>query len=188
MKEVTLSLSLRMCATRIALNPGHAGGLLLICEPGIPFDGVRSSISCFRIASNEALPTLAERWNAECTFQLFARVSRQVQQGVHVRDGDPFRTVGNFYDVIARANFSFLQNAEVETRPVMRDKQCRHARLIHADADAVAGHARLRHFEDRSTNPVLITYADLIVGSPSTVKFSPNWPKLKSLRPRSCSQ
>ena len=45
----------------------------------------------------------------------------------------------------------------------MCDEQRRHARLVHADADSVAGYAWLAHFEDRIANSVSITYADLII-------------------------
>src|SRR5215469_15617502 len=41
----------------------------------------------------------------------------------------------------------------------MRDKQCRHLRLVHADADPIAGNARLRHFEQRIADPVMIADA-----------------------------
>ena len=42
-------------------------------------------------------------------------------------------------------------------------KQRWHARLVHADADAVARHAWLCHFKYRITNAVSITDADLVI-------------------------
>jgi len=46
---------------------------------------------------------------------------------------------------------------------MMGYEQRRHTRFVHADADAVAGHAGLRDFKYRITNAVSITDADLIV-------------------------
>ena len=72
-------------------------------------------------------------------------------------------TIGDLYDVIAGTNFSFLQNAKVESWPVMGHEQRWHTRLIHADADAVAGHAWLRYFEFSTTDAVAIADADLVI-------------------------
>src|SRR6185295_1397628 len=38
-----------------------------------------------------------------------------------------------------------------------------HPRLVHADADAVAGHARLRHLEQRAPDPVAVVDADFVI-------------------------
>jgi hypothetical protein len=46
----------------------------------------------------------------------------------------------------------------------VRHKQGRHARFIHADANAVAGYARLGHFEYCITDTVSIADADLVIG------------------------
>jgi hypothetical protein len=46
---------------------------------------------------------------------------------------------------------------------MMRDEQRWHARLIHADADAVARDARLRNFKYRATNAVAIADAHLAI-------------------------
>jgi len=45
----------------------------------------------------------------------------------------------------------------------MRDEQGGHARLIHAYADAVAGDARLRHFEDCVADAISIADADFVI-------------------------
>ena len=42
----------------------------------------------------------------------------------------------------------------------------RHTRLIHADADAVAGHAWLRYLKFSTTDAVAIADADLVIGKP----------------------
>jgi len=46
---------------------------------------------------------------------------------------------------------------------VMCYEQRRHSRFIHANADAVASHARLCYFKNRITNAVSITDADLVI-------------------------
>jgi hypothetical protein len=91
-------------------------------------------------------------------------VSWQVQQSIDVGHRDPFWTVGNFYDVITRTNFSFLQHAKIESWSPVCDKQGWHPRLVHADAHAVAGNARLCHFKHRVANAVSIANADFVIG------------------------
>ena len=82
------------------------------------------------------------------------------------RNRDPFRAIGDLYDFIVRANFSFLQHAKIKSGPWCATKQGWHARLVHANADAVAGYARLRHFEERITNAVSVADADLVISKP----------------------
>lgn len=48
----------------------------------------------------------------------------------------------------------------------MCDEQGRHARVVHPDADAVAGDAWLGHLEARGPDPIAITDADLVVSKP----------------------
>ncbi|MGB8864644.1 MAG: hypothetical protein WCC71_11150, partial [Candidatus Sulfotelmatobacter sp.] len=109
------------------------------------------------------LPTLAKRRNLQRALQLLAGVSWQIQEGVNVGHRDLFWTIGDFCDVIARTNFSFLQHAKVESRSVMFYEQRWHTRLVHADADAVARHARLCHFKFSTTDAVAIANADLVI-------------------------
>src|SRR2546429_8797248 len=90
-------------------------------------------------------------------------MSRQIQEGVNLGHADSLWTVGNFYNVVARPNFSFLQHAKVESWSVMRYEQGCHPRFIHANADAVARYARLCHFKYRVTNAVAIANADLVI-------------------------
>ena len=66
-------------------------------------------------------------------------------------------------NLIAGTNFSFLQYAKVESRPVVSDQQSRHAGLVHAEADAVAGYAGLGDFKQRIADPIAITNADLVI-------------------------
>src|SRR5262249_33442409 len=90
-------------------------------------------------------------------------MSGQIQESINLGHRDPFWTISNFYDVVARTDFSFLQHAKVKSRSVMCYEQGWHARFIHADADAVAGYARLCHFEHCITDAVSITDADLVI-------------------------
>jgi hypothetical protein len=91
-------------------------------------------------------------------------VSWQIQEGVSVGNTHSLWTVPNFYDVVARTNFSFLQHAKVKSWSVMRYEQGWHAGLVHSDADAVARYAGLRHFKCRATNAVSIANANLVIG------------------------
>ena len=90
-------------------------------------------------------------------------MSWQIQEGVNLGHTDSLWTVGNFYNVVARPNFSFLQHAKVESRSVMCYEQGCHPRFIHANADAVARYARLRYFKYRTTDAVAIADADLVI-------------------------
>ncbi len=72
-------------------------------------------------------------------------------------------SVSNFYNVVARANFSLLQHAKVESWSVMCYEQRWHTRFIHANADAIARHARLRYFKYRTPDAVSIANADLAI-------------------------
>jgi hypothetical protein len=72
-------------------------------------------------------------------------------------------TLSNFYNVVARPDFSLLQHAKVESWSVMCYEQRCHPRFIHADADAVARHSWLRYFKYRAANAVSIANADFAI-------------------------
>jgi len=90
-------------------------------------------------------------------------MSWQIQEGVNLSHRDSLWTVSDFYNVIARPNFSFLQHAKVESWSVMFYEKGRHPGFIHADADAVARHAWLRYFKFSTTDAVSIADTDRIV-------------------------
>src|ERR1700726_3097549 len=90
-------------------------------------------------------------------------MSWQIQEGVNLGHADSLWTVSNFYNVIACTNFSLLQHAKVKPWSAMCYEKRRHTRFIHADADAVARHARLRYFKYRITNTVSIADAHLAI-------------------------
>src|ERR1700722_4789008 len=88
---------------------------------------------------------------------------RQIQEGVSVGHTDSFWTIGNFCNVVARPNFSFLQHAKIKSWSVMRYEQGWHARLIHANTDAVARHAWLCDFKFGTTDAVAIADTHLVI-------------------------
>src|SRR3954468_3153254 len=90
-------------------------------------------------------------------------MSGQVEQAVNLGNGDSLGTVDHFHNVVASPNFSFLQHAKIKPWSVMCNEKSRHSRVIHADADAVAGHARLAHFKYRIADSVLISNADFLI-------------------------
>src|SRR6202795_2090126 len=90
-------------------------------------------------------------------------MSWQIQEGVNLGHADSLWTLSNFYNVVTRPNFSFLQHAKVESWSVMRYEQGCHPRFIHANADAVARHARLCYFKYRTTDAVAIADAHFVV-------------------------
>src|SRR5262245_7455965 len=93
-------------------------------------------------------------------------MSRQVQQGINIGDRHLFRTVRDFYDVVTCGNLALLQHPKIKSRSSVLDNQSWHAGFVHADAEAVTGHARLGYFEYCLTDAVSITNADLVVGQP----------------------
>src|SRR5262249_19322063 len=67
-------------------------------------------------------------------------------------------------DFVSGAHLALFEHAEIEPRALVRDQQGRHPGLIHADADTVAGHARLGDFKQRPADPIAVADADLAVG------------------------
>jgi hypothetical protein len=90
-------------------------------------------------------------------------MSWQIQEGVNLGHTDSLWTVSNFYNVIARPNFSLLQHAKVKSWSVMCNEKRRHTRFIHANADAVARHAWLRYFKFSTTDAISIADAHLSI-------------------------
>jgi len=136
--------------------------LFFIGESRIPHRSVGAQV-LLEHCLERTPPTRAKCRNPQCALQLLAGCSWQIQKGVNVRHRDLFWTIGDFYNDIACTNFSFLQHAKVESWSVMRYEQGWHTRLVHADADAVARHAWLRHFKFSATDTVSIADAHLVV-------------------------
>jgi hypothetical protein len=66
-------------------------------------------------------------------------------------------------DLVSGANLPLFDDAEIEARPAMRNQQSRHRRVVHPYADAIAGYARLGHFEQCAADPVAISDTNLAV-------------------------
>ena len=136
--------------------------LFLIGESRIPHCSFGAQI-LLEHCLERTLPTLAECRNPQRALQLLAGMSWQIQEGINVGHTDSLWTISNFYNIVARTNFSLLQHAKVESWPVMLREQGWHARFVHANADAVACYAGLRHFKCRITDAVAIANADLVI-------------------------
>jgi hypothetical protein len=100
----------------------------------------------------------------------------RVQQRISLRDGHTLGTHPNLHDLFAGFDLSLLDDAKIKAGSAMGHEQCRHLRLVHADADPIAGDARLRHFENGTPDAIAIPDAHLGIGQPVYVKFSPNCP------------
>ncbi len=88
----------------------------------------------------------------------------RVKQRVELGDRHPLLAFLDLDDVVAGADLALLQDAEVEPRPPARGQQRGHARLVHPDADAIAGDARLGDLEQGAADPVAIADKDAVVG------------------------
>ena len=90
----------------------------------------------------------------------------QVEQRIDLGDAHALGTRRALRDLVAGFDLSLLEDAEIEAGSAVRDEQRRHLRLVHADADAVAGDARLRHFEQTTTDLEVIADVHLVVRKP----------------------
>src|SRR5580698_9149020 len=90
-------------------------------------------------------------------------MARQVEQSIDFLDGNMFRSVGDLHDLVARADLSFFEDTAIKPWSLMRDEKRRHLRVVHSDTDAIASHSRLSHFKQRTTDPVAISDANLII-------------------------
>jgi hypothetical protein len=88
----------------------------------------------------------------------------KIEQAIDLGYGEVFRAVRNLYDFISGADSSFFDDAEIETRALVGNQEARHLRIVHADADAIAGDAGLGHLKERAADPVTIADADFTVG------------------------
>jgi hypothetical protein len=72
--------------------------------------------------------------------------------------------LSQLHDFVAGAQPAFLKDAEVEPRTSAGCQQCRHAGLIHPNADAIAGNARLSDLEQCAADLITVADAHGIVG------------------------
>src|SRR5512132_306016 len=88
----------------------------------------------------------------------------QIEQRIDLGDAHALARFGDLDDGIAGRNLALLQHPEVEAGLAARGQEPRHAWLVHANADAIAGDARLGHFEQGAADLVAVADAHLVVG------------------------
>jgi hypothetical protein len=106
----------------------------------------------------------AERLDLQRAFHSVAWTLRRIEERVDLGDRDPLLTLIDLYDLVAAADLAFLEGAEIESRSSTRDQKSRHARLVHANADAIASYPGLGDFEQSAANPIAIAEIDAVVG------------------------
>jgi hypothetical protein len=79
-------------------------------------------------------------------------------------DGHPPWSGLDTDDVVAGADITFSQHAQIEARAVVRNDQCRHARLVHANPQPETRHSRLCDLEQRRADAVAVSDAHFVVG------------------------
>ena len=130
----------------------------------------QSRVSCFRPVLltlqqrfKRATPSVRERFDPQCALQKIAWVRRQIEERVNLSDGHALRRLSYLHDFVAGTHFTFAENAEIEARPAAGCEQCRHPRLVHANADAIARDAGLGDLEKRGADLKSIADADGII-------------------------
>src|SRR5882724_2499304 len=88
----------------------------------------------------------------------------RIEKRVDLCDGHSLVRLSHLHDFVAGAHLAFPQDAEVEPRPSARCQQCRHPRLVHPNADAIAGNARLSDLEQCAADLITVADANDIVG------------------------
>src|ERR1700749_850 len=90
-----------------------------------------------------------------------------IEQRIDLEGGHALGARGDLHDLIASFNFALCQHSEIEAGSTMRNQQRGHLRFVHTNADAVAGDAWLRYFEQSAADPVTIADAHLCVRQPA---------------------
>jgi hypothetical protein len=88
----------------------------------------------------------------------------RIEERINFCDGHSLFDIADLHDFVAGAHLALLQNAKVESRPSAGCQQCRHPRLVHSNADPIAGHARLCDLEHGAADLITIANANAIVG------------------------
>src|SRR5260370_14092673 len=83
---------------------------------------------------------------------------------VDLCDGHSLLPLSRLHDFVAGADLTFLKHAQVKPWPSARCQQCRHPGLVHPNADAIAGNARLCDLEQRAADLITVADAHGIVG------------------------
>src|SRR5215813_9520276 len=88
----------------------------------------------------------------------------RIEQCTDLCDGHALSRRSHLDDFVAGAYVAFFEDTKVESRPSAGCQQGRNAGLVHADADAIAGNARLSDLEHRGADLETVADADAIVG------------------------
>ena len=157
-------LSRRLSVTRSGRKPTHAGGRPVAgANAGLP--AAESPLRCvFEQCFERGAPAGAQRRDAQSPLQRAFVATGQIQQRVNIGDGQMFGTCQDLHDLVAGSDFALFEHAKIKARPVMRHDERRHLRFVHPDTEPVAGDARLRHLEQRASNPIVVADAHLCVG------------------------
>src|SRR5947207_13049556 len=90
----------------------------------------------------------------------------RIEERVDLCDSHSLFRLPHLHDFVAGAYRAFLQNAEVEPWSSAGCQQCRHPWLVHPNAHAIAGNARLGDLEQRVADLITVADAHGIVGQP----------------------
>ena len=88
----------------------------------------------------------------------------RIEERADLCDGHSLLRLSHLRDFVAGAHLAFLQDAEVEPRPSAGCQQGRHPRLVHPNANAIAGNARLSDLEQCAADLITVADANGIVG------------------------
>jgi hypothetical protein len=108
-------------------------------------------------------PSRRKRLNPQSALEPFTGMIGRIQESIDLGYRHPLCGFSHFYNFVASADLPLLKHAKVKARLSARGEQCCHARLVHANADAIASHAGLRNFEDRTANLIPIADTDRFV-------------------------
>src|SRR5882672_7833328 len=88
----------------------------------------------------------------------------QIEQRVDLCDGHPLLRLSHLHDFVGGSHLALSQDATVEARPSAGCQQSRHPRLVHPNADAITGNARLADLEQGAADLVAVADAHCVVG------------------------
>src|SRR5262245_45440116 len=88
----------------------------------------------------------------------------RIEERVDLCDGHPLLRFSHLHDFVTGAHLAFAQDAEVEPRSSAGGQESRHPGLVHPNADAIAGDARLGDLEQGAADPISVADAHGIVG------------------------
>src|SRR5215831_8687513 len=88
----------------------------------------------------------------------------RIEQCIDLCDSHSLVRLSHLHNFVAGAHLAFPQDTKVEPRPPAGCQQSRHPWLVHPNADAITGNARLGDLEQCAADLIMITDAHGIVG------------------------